>query len=295
MELFTLGQGNYTEQDIKNAARAFTGWDFEMSGDFILRRFRHDYGEKTFFGKTWKLEGEDILNMILENKQTAKFLTTKIYKYFVNENTDEEIINQLAASFYQSDYDIGKLMREIFTSNWFYEAQNIGVRIKSPIEYLTILRKQFNLGFNDKEPLLFLQKVLGQMLFYPPNVAGWKEGKAWIDSTTIVIRTQLPEMLYRMGEITLQPKEDGDINTEFFAKNKLRTLKATYDWQDFLAILAKENQEDIFTKIANYLLQVPIAGETKKMVLQNTTNESKEEMIKNLIVTMVSLPEYQVC
>ncbi|SFF02652.1 DUF1800 domain-containing protein [Thermoflexibacter ruber] len=295
MELFTLGRGNYTEQDIKNAARAFTGWDFEISGDFILRRFRHDYGEKTFFGKTGKLEGEDILNMILENKQTAKFLTGKIYKYFVNENMNEEIVNQLATSFYQSDYDIGKLMREIFTSDWFYEARNIGVRIKSPIEYLTILRKQFNLGFNDKEPLLFLQKVLGQMLFYPPNVAGWKEGKAWIDSTTIVIRTQLPEMLYRMGEITLQPKEDGDVNTEFFAKNKLRTIKATYDWQDFITILGKENQEDIFAKIANYLFQVPIAEETKKMLLQNIKHESKEETIKNLIVAMVTLPEYQVC
>jgi uncharacterized protein (DUF1800 family) len=295
MELFTLGRGHYTEQDIKNAARAFTGWDFEMNGDFVLRRFRHDYGEKTFLGKVGKFEGEDILNMILENKQTAKFITTKIYKYFVNEMVNEEIVNQLATSFYQSDYDIGKLMREIFTSDWFYEAQNIGVRIKSPIEYLTILRKQFDLSFSDKEPLVFLQKVLGQMLFYPPNVAGWKEGKAWIDSTTIVIRTQLPEMLYRMGEITLQAKEDGDVNTEFFAKNKLRTIKATYDWKDFITILSKEKQEDAFYKIANYLFQVPVAEETKKILLQSIRNEDSEEGIKNLIMAMVSLPEYQVC
>jgi uncharacterized protein (DUF1800 family) len=295
MELFTLGRGNYTEQDIKNAAKAFTGWDFEQSGEFVFRKFKHDFGEKTFFGKTGKLEGEDILNMILENKQTAKFLTTKIYKYFVNESPDEQIINQLSDIFYQSNYDIGGLMKTIFMSEWFYSEKNIGTRIKSPIEYITILRKQFDLGFNDKDPLLFLQKILGQMLFYPPNVAGWKEGKAWIDSTTIVIRTLLPEVLYRMVEIPLQPKDEGDVNTDFFAKRKLQSIQANYNWTNFDQIFKKERPEDLPEKIGNYLLQQPISQTNKQLIMQSAYATNKEEMIKNTAIALTALPEYQVC
>ncbi len=292
MELFTLGRGNYTEQDIKNAARAFTGWDFEQNGNFVFRKFKHDFGEKMFFGKTGKFEGEDILNMILENKQTAKFVTTKIYQYFVNEKVNNQIVNQLSDNFYQSNYDIGALMKEILTADWFYEASNVGVRIKSPIEYISTLRKQFNLGFTEKEPLLFLQKVLGQMLFYPPNVAGWKEGRAWIDSTTVVIRTLLPQILYRMVEIPLQAKEDGDVNTDFFAKRKLQSIKATFDWAQFEGIF---KQNDTTESVANFLLQVPLSATNKNLLSQMSYGANKEENQKNLAIAVTSLPEYQLC
>ncbi len=295
MELFTLGRGNYTEQDIKNAARAFTGWDFEQNGEFIFRKFKHDFGEKTFFGKAGKFEGEDILNMILENKQTARFITTKIYKYFVNENVDEQIISSLADKFYQSGYDIGSLMKEIFTADWFYDEKNIGVKIKSPIEYLTMLRRQFTIEFSDKEPLLFLQKVLGQMLFYPPNVAGWKGGRTWIDSTTLVIRTMLPQILYRMVEIPLQPKEDGDVNTDFFAKKKLQSIKATFQWTEFATAFGKGKEGEVAEKIANYLLQLPLSETNKGLLRQSMYGLSKEEGLKNLAIMITTLPEYQLC
>lgn len=295
MELFTLGRGNYTEQDIKNAARAFTGWDFEQNGEFVFRKFKHDFGEKTFFGKIGKFEGEDILNMILENKQTARFITTKIYKYFVNENVDELIISSLADKFYQSGYDIGSLMKEIFTADWFYDEKNIGVKIKSPIEYLTMLRRQFTIEFSDKEPLLFLQKVLGQMLFYPPNVAGWKGGRTWIDSTTLVIRTMLPQILYRMVEIPLQPKEDGDVNTDFFAKKKLQSIKATFQWTEFATAFGKGIEGEVAEKIANYLLQLPLSETNKGLLRQSMYGASKEEGLKNLAIMITTLPEYQLC
>lgn len=295
MELFTLGRGNYTEQDIKNAARAFTGWDFEQNGEFVFRRFKHDFGEKTFFGKTGKFDGEDILDMILANKQTAKFIANKIYKYFVNENTNEQIVSQLADKFFESGYDIGLLMKEIFTTDWFYDAQNIGSKIKSPIEYITTLRKQFALVFSDKEPLLFLQKVLGQMLFYPPNVAGWKGGRTWIDSTTLVMRTMLPQILYRMVEIPLQPKEDGDVNTDFFAKKKLQSIKATYQWSDFAAVFGKEKPEELPEKIASYLLQMPVSETNKKLLIQSGYGANREEAMKNIAIAITTLPEYQLC
>src|SRR6185436_7848123 len=114
MELFTLGRGNYTEHDIKEAAKAFTGWSADLRGNFIFRRFQHDYGSKTLLGKTGNYDGDEVLDILLSQKQTAKFITRKIYKFFVNDNVDDEKVSWLADRFYQSTYDIGKLMEDIF-------------------------------------------------------------------------------------------------------------------------------------------------------------------------------------
>ena len=116
MELFTIGRGHYTETDVKESARAFTGWGTNLQGDFIFRPRQHDDGVKTFFGKTGNLSGEDILEILLDQKQTAVFITRKIYKFFVNEIVDEEKVNALAGKFYKSGYDIRSLMIYIFTS-----------------------------------------------------------------------------------------------------------------------------------------------------------------------------------
>ena len=135
MELFTFGRGNYSEKDIKEVARAFTGWDFDLQGRFVFRAFQHDNDLKTIFGKTGNFNGEDVIKMILERKETAQFLTTKIYKYFVNETIsgNEKRLAELSKLFYKSDYDIANLLENIFTTDWFYDQENIGSHIKSPV------------------------------------------------------------------------------------------------------------------------------------------------------------------
>src|SRR5688572_20568998 len=117
MELFTLGRGNYSENDIKEAARAFTGWTAGLKGEFVFRRGQHDYGSKTVLGKTGNFDGDEVLDILLSQKQTAKYITQKIYKFFVNDEVNEEKVNWLADRFYQSTYDISKLMDDIFTSS----------------------------------------------------------------------------------------------------------------------------------------------------------------------------------
>ncbi|WP_390455301.1 DUF1800 domain-containing protein, partial [Chryseobacterium sp. Alg-005] len=119
MELFTMGRGNYTEKDIREGARAFTGWGFDKQGNFKERPNLHDPGTKTFLGKTGNFTGTDALNIILEQKATAKFIATKIYKFFVNEKVNNDIINTLSKGFYSSGYDIKKLMVDIFSASWF--------------------------------------------------------------------------------------------------------------------------------------------------------------------------------
>src|SRR5665213_700774 len=114
MELFTMGRGNYTETDVKEGARAYTGWGFNLRGEFVDRPFLHDSGSKTFLGKTGNFDGDDAIDIILEQKSTAAFITKKIYKYFVNENVDEGKITVLSERFYQNNYDLKKLMNDIF-------------------------------------------------------------------------------------------------------------------------------------------------------------------------------------
>ncbi|MEM9679785.1 MAG: DUF1800 family protein, partial [Bacteroidota bacterium] len=170
MELFMLGEGQYTEKDIKESARAFTGYNHNFEGDFLLRRLLHDYGEKTFFGQTGNFDGDDIIDIILEEKQCAIFICTKIYKYFVNPEINLSHINEMVSVFYPN-YNIESLMRFVFMSDWFYDSKNIGVKIKSPIDYIVGISKVVPFAFKEKADAIKVQHVLGQTLLKPPNVA----------------------------------------------------------------------------------------------------------------------------
>src|SRR5262249_26211982 len=119
MELFTMGIGNYTEQDIKEGARALTGWRITRKGEFEFVPNLHDDGEKNFLGRKGNFNGDDVINILLEQKQTAHYITTKIYREFVNEKINQSRVEELATGFFDSGYDIAKLMRAIFSSEWF--------------------------------------------------------------------------------------------------------------------------------------------------------------------------------
>jgi uncharacterized protein (DUF1800 family) len=157
MELFTLGIGNYTEQDIKEAARAFTGWSFKLNGDFVLRKKQHDAGVKTFFDKSGYFGGDDIIDLILEKKQCARFICDKVYRYFVNPIVDPRHLDEITTIFFK-DYDINNLMMYIFNAKWFYNDENIGVKIKSPVELLVGIRRVVPVTFTKKKPAQLFTK-----------------------------------------------------------------------------------------------------------------------------------------
>ncbi len=235
MELFTLGVGNYTEKDIKESARAFSGWSFKNNGDFFLRKQKHDYEEKTFFGKTGHFNGDDIIDIILEQKQCAKFICAKVFKYFVNPNVDADRLEEITTLFYK-DYNIEKLMQHIFTSDWFYNEENIGAKIKSPIELLVGIHRVVPVTFNKKKQLYYLQKMMGQVLLYPDNVSGWKGDKNWIDSNTLMFRMKLPSLLLNNAIINLEEKGAFEDSFEaYYKKEKKRNkfLNVTQKWEQF--------------------------------------------------------------
>ncbi|GAB2604709.1 DUF1800 domain-containing protein [Spirosoma areae] len=294
MELFTVGRGNYTERDIKDAARAFTGWQYTLDGQFVFRERVHDEDEKTIFGKTGAFKGEDVIAMLLENKQTARFVTTKIYRFFVNENEDKKRVDELADQFYKSGYDIANLMETIFSADWFYDAKNQGAHIKSPVELLAGLRHTLNVQFQQPQAQIFVQRTLGQLLFYPPNVAGWPGGKSWIDSSSLLFRMQLPGYILKANDIAVRPKEDGDVNTEPLARKGGAKFQTTVNWAEFEAAFAKTTDADLINTIALTLLPFPLRPEQRALIdTQLKSAPTRTERIQAVTAALMSLPEYQ--
>ena len=198
MELFTLGEGHYSEKDIKEAARAFTGWSVDRdSGKFLFRRPIHDYGNKTVLGKSGNFDGDQVIDILLARPETAQFITRKLWREFVSMTPDEAEIAKLAERFRASGYDIAKLMRAMLTSEAFYAAENRAALIKSPVEFVVGTMKQFEIDTPNLRPFVLAAALLGQNLFSPPNVKGWPGGETWINSATLLGRKQLIDRLFR--------------------------------------------------------------------------------------------------
>jgi len=295
MELFTLGRGNYTEQDVKSAARAFTGWAFNpLTGEFIFRPKVHDSSTKQFRGKNGNFSGEDIIEMILEDKQTARFVIEKIWNYFISaELKDEQLITSLATDFYKSDYDIGKLMRTIYDSDWFYQNRFVGNRIKSPVELIAGIQLHTSGVFQDELSCVFIQRALGQVLFYPPNVGGWPQGKEWIDSSSLTFRMSLPAILFRDAETDFQAKDDGDINN---LTNEVRKSKISFsvDWNPIANQFAKDRSAKVLDEIETFLLSRPTTKENRSLIEKYTASATNDsEFVQRAYIGFMSLPEYQ--
>ncbi|HZY38204.1 MAG TPA: DUF1800 domain-containing protein [Mucilaginibacter sp.] len=290
MELFTIGRGNYTENDIKESARAFTGYGFNKEGQFMVRRFVHDDGQKIFMGKTGNFTGEDILNMLLEKKETAHFICTKLYKCLVNDVPDAAHVNAMADVFYKSNYEIKPLLEYVFTADWFYEEKNRGNLVKSPVEFLVGLSRQFYVSYDRPEILLQFQRVLGQVLFYPPNVAGWPGGRNWIDSSSLMYRLKIPSTLLNGGLIDFEGKADPEDeaylatmrNQQQFVSTRVQSQA---NWDKFLDSVPKNLSGE---QIGQFLLEPRL----NNVILNNIKGSADT---KTMAIELVSTPEYQLC
>jgi len=298
LELFTMGRGHYTENDIKNAARAFTGWGYDAAGNFVFRQKAHDTGSKTFLGKTGNFTGEDILQIILDNPQTAAYITTKICRFFINEQPSPTITQELSRKFYQSGYDIEDLMYTLFRSDWAYAPENIGNRIKSPVELIVGLQRTFAIDFQDPQALIVLQRALGQVLLYPPNVSGWPGGINWIDSSSLILRMQLPQALFAAGKINISLKDDDiDMVPQLSLAERTfnRRINARVNMQAWQALLRDTPDKQLIQQTAAFLLQPGLHVHLAEKLQQETTDAARPNKINLLALRLCSLPEYQLC
>lgn len=290
MELFTIGRGNYTETDIRESARAYTGWSHDKDFKFKFNEKNHDTGPKTFMGRTGNFTGEDIIDIILSRPETAHFLATKLYAYLVSDTPDAGNIQELAQIYYQSNYNTGELVKHMLNASWFYAPKNIGNKIKSPVEFIAILNKTFNVTYADPKTTYYLQQLLGQTLFNPPNVSGWKGGKAWIDTSSLLFRMKIPSVILNSGVIDFQGKHDPEEEALIALQKKTPTtlqkkVSSVVDWNDFLHSLPEPVSQ---TELITYLLPSGLNQSERSKALINNPSD-----LKGIVVELISTPEYQ--
>jgi uncharacterized protein (DUF1800 family) len=190
MELFTLGIGNYSEDDVKAAARAFTGWSIDKERHFVFNASDHDDGPKTLLGRTGNFNGDDVVSMLVAHPATATRLATKLARFFVSDPPDSRLVKDLAQTYLSSHYDIRSVLRALFKSDAFSSAAAYHALIKSPAEFVVGTLRSLDIR-TDGMGLPPLMSALGQQLFNPPDVSGWAGGGAWISTQTMLARDNM--------------------------------------------------------------------------------------------------------
>ena len=237
MELFSLGVGNYTETDIKEAARSFTGWSLDNNyNQFMNRENLHDEGEKTFLGKTGSFKGEDIVDIILQQPACSHFIARKLYRFFGREDFSKDFEDKIADSLRQNKYEISPFLEQVFLSKDFYSPASYGTQIKSPVQLVVSTYKKLGISSAPTSPeFAGLTGGLGQQIFTPPNVKGWDGGKAWINPATMFQRENVVRYIAFPEEMPVNP-------TAYLEGTK--NLSGAVIHEQFLKLWAKGNLTD---------------------------------------------------
>ena len=261
MELFTMGVGNYTEQDVREAARAFTGWNFENL-DFVVNTAQHDDGPKTFLGRTGNFDGVDVLSIILEQPVTAEYIAAKIYRFLVREDLSPALKTQLGAILRDSNYELRPLLRTLLLSRDFYSEASYGAHIKGPVEYVVTMLKQ--LGAEDVPGVPDFNRTtiaLGQHLLNPPSVAGWAQGKSWITPAFLQERGNVafgylfPDVIDFQDPNFLSRRGDGLVGERLRRGYDFSAVIALDDDPDKMSafdLAARERDELFNTRVSGY-------------------------------------------
>jgi len=300
MELFSMGIGNYTDVDVKEAARAFTGWTFERFGDeFIFRPQWHDYGEKTFLGKVGNWDGTDIIDIILEQPVTARFISRKLFEFFVYPNPEPELVEAMAELLRENHYEFKPLVRAILQSEVFYSDKAYRTQIKSPVQLVVGTVRLLGLQGIPERLLWLAMSLMGQELFAPPNVKGWDGGEAWINTSTLFLR-------YNFAYFVITGKLPGAQGAPRGGDQEKRLVRAFSRFSSSFTpqkLLRKSRTpEEVVDTLIDRFIQTRInEPERNKLVefasklLITPLSEPSDETLKQIVHLILCLPEYQVC
>lgn len=206
MELFTLGIGNYTEQDIKEAARAFTGWSYNKQLDELkFNKGQHDAGIKTILGDKGNFDESSTVDVLFKQEALSHFMATKLLKFFAADEPSEEWVHQVASDFAASNH-VGEVLTKLFLSDTFYEPQYQGSLIKTPVEYIVGILRAFRIPMS--KGFAQASRKMGQELYLPPDVAGWRGGTTWLMTTSLLARYQFAESVTKRINNTLLTTKD---------------------------------------------------------------------------------------
>jgi uncharacterized protein (DUF1800 family) len=293
MELFTMGEGNYTDKDVVEAARAFTGWTHDRRGNFVVRPFWHDDGEKVFLGRRGHFDGTDIIDIILEQQATAPFIVRKVLRSFVLPEPPEDWVNHFAAIFRRSDYDISPLMKAILEADLMYSGVAFRSQIKSPVEFAVGTLRLMRIDFPRPEVIWGAMGLMGQRLLDPPSVKGWDGGRAWISSATLDVRNEFIRGLVT-GEVRrYSPRGEGGGRT-------IRLPRPPFDPTKLLQANDLSSPDRATDALVSHFLQTELPTEKHRALRDYARSayqqESDESRAASAVTYLIlSLPEYQLC
>jgi uncharacterized protein (DUF1800 family) len=301
MELFSLGEGHYTEHDISEGARALTGWSLDrLEQKYVYRPFFHDNGDKTFLGRTGNLDGDDVIAQIISQPQSARFITAKIWNYFAGQAPSDKLNDALAAVFRANGNNFKPFLRVMFRSEEFYSDDIVRNQVKSPVQWLIGSVRMLEC---DLPPTLVswgMLRQLGQDLFAPPNVKGWDGGITWITTNTLLTRYNDAEALV---EGTLPPlnasdfaRKEGGAGGEKAMKMLQRVRMGGVNLEKILTPEERASKDTMVASLQHRLLQSTLKGDQEKALREFL--DSKEKLndadILSAIRLVMSTPEYQV-
>lgn len=299
MELFTLGEGNYTEEDVKQAARAFTGYRLNrLNGEVMQSARAWDEGEKTIFGQTGAYNGKDVVNLIFKKDACAKFMVSKLWEFFAYEKPMDSAMEDLAATFRKNDYVLKPVLREIFLSQEFYAEKAMATQIKSPLQYLVQLLKELEMESAPMGFPIMGQTQLGQVLFMPPNVAGWDWGKAWINTNTLLTRYNLAGSLTK-GAIGDRMGRGGEAMKRMADRRGKRGGGSTPEFAKIAAETERNNTAKLVDDLIARFFCVAIPAKARNSFIAYADTKKgvsfTDEELGELCHLMLSTPYYQLC
>jgi uncharacterized protein (DUF1800 family) len=285
MELFSLGIGNYTEADIREAAKAFTGYEIK-DGKGTLNSRQHDGGAKKVFGKSGRYKGEDVAKLCLEADACPRFIVHKLYRYLVSESGDApaELIDPLAEAYRKWDFDTGKLVATMLRSHLFFSPTAYRAKIKSPVEFATGIVRGLE-GSAGALPLAEALEGLGQVLFAPPSVKGWDGGPAWLNAQTLLGRNNLA--------LALTSTEDTRFGTRCDPASILAKHNAKTDAEAVDFLLGVFLQSDVQPTAREKLLDYLATAKTVKYPVYWSGDDVANHRVRAVAHLVLTLPEFQ--
>ncbi len=276
MELFTLGIGNYSEQDIRESARAWTGWILRPAlGTVQFVPFRHDSGSKTFLGQTGSWAGRDIVDIIFRQPASAVFFANSLLNFFVYNGPEPQLVDAVAKLIRKNDFNLKPVMSTLLRSNVFYSNRAYRALVKSPVEFAIGTYKALEAkAIDDRAQRTLFQT--GQVLFYPPNVAGWPGGANWLTSQTVIARENF------LASIVNSPMMDG---VDWMQKMPMKASQAAQ--QLVATILHGDASAQSVAQLTDYLNG---AGTSALGML---SGENYPERIRGAAYLTMAMPAYQ--
>ena len=301
-ELFTLGEGNgYQSNDITETARALTGYNKYSDGNgssIIFNSNTFDNGDKTIFGKTGNWGYQDVIDILFNEKKDliAKFICQKLYKYFISPKVENEIVNQLAATFVSNDFNLTPVYKLLFKSEHFFDTNSSNVLIKSPIDTFVFLQNDFEFDFPETFQSNYLNYIknkcveMGQEIFKPVDVAGWQENHDWISTGTLPMRWEFLEYIIRRHWVKNKEQFRSFI-IELVGNDEKNPSTIVSKMKDYMFCKFDMKPEEMLDAVNVF------KGDTPENYYEDGTwtlsLESVPNQVFNLMLFFINLPEYQ--